>query len=48
VDKGEIYTYLVNPEDAVIEFSLLDTESRKKACLVAEAALANGTILRRN
>jgi hypothetical protein len=48
VDKGEVYAYLVNPEDAIVEFKLLDADGKKGVCLIAEAALANGTVLRKN
>jgi hypothetical protein len=48
VDKGEVYAYLVEPEDAVVEFSLLEAGGKQKGCLEAEAATADGKVLRKN
>jgi hypothetical protein len=46
LNKGEIYTYLVDPEDAFIEFKLVDWNGLSSICLVAQAALANGTVVK--
>lgn len=44
LNKEEIYTYVVDPEDAFIEFKLVDWNGIDSLCLTAQAALANGTI----
>lgn len=48
VNKGDVYTYLVSPQDAIVEFRLINAGSSGKMCLKAQAALANGTIVKGN
>jgi hypothetical protein len=48
VNHGDIYTYVVYPQDAIVEFKLLNTEGKRKMCLTVEGALANGTVVKGN
>jgi hypothetical protein len=48
LNKGEYYTYILDPEDAIVEFKLVNSNGINSLCLTAEAALSNGTIVKGN
>lgn len=48
LNKGELYAYLVDPEDAIISFKAIDSNGIKGVCVSASAALANGTVVKEN
>jgi hypothetical protein len=48
LNKNEYFTYLIDPEDGIIEFRTLNDEGKSSVCLSASAALSNGTIVKGN
>lgn len=48
LNRDEYFTYLIEPEDAVVEFQAMDRQGKSAFCLSAAAALANGIIIKTN